>query len=242
MAKIVPQKMRRFMTSRLAISVSSYLASVFLKSLFGTTRIRFVVDDLQAVPQKRDMPGIYIFWHEMSLLPAYSHSHLFTSLVSESHDGELIARVLQRLGGNVIRGSTTHGRLRAFREICRLVDEHHMGIAADGPRGPTRRVPAGLIRAASVTGKPIVPIGIAFTRYFLVGPKSCPIAFPKLFSKVWMVSGRPVVVPPLSRPGRDEYRQKVQAAIDDVQSRAERLAAGHETADKSFSLKEVLAM
>lgn len=230
------------MTGGFAISASSLLASLSLKILFGMSRIRFVVADRAAVPHRRATPGIYIFWHEMSLLPAYSHSGDFASLVSESRDGELIARVLQRLGGKVIRGSTTHGRLHAFREICRLLENHHVGIAADGPRGPMRRVPSGIVRAAGMTGKPVVPIGIAYSRYFLVGPRSCPIAFPKPFGTVWVVSGSPVSVPSVSRPDRDAYRERIQQAMDAVQLRAQRLAAGQETAEESFSLKEVLAM
>jgi 3-deoxy-D-manno-octulosonic-acid transferase len=237
----VSKKTRRLMTSPLLVSLSSAFVGMFVKGLFSTMRLRFVVDDPACVPHKRSMPGIYIFWHEMLLLPAYSHAKAFTTLVSQSHDGELAAEVLRRFGGNVIRGSTTHGRLEAFRQLCRQLSDHHIAIAADGPRGPARVVPVGVVRAASVTGKPIVPIGMAYEKCLMVGPQRARVGFPRPFSRAWMVAGSPVAIPPISRLDRDDYRQQVQSAIDAVQARAERLAAGQDQADKSFSLKEVRA-
>ena len=235
------RRKRRLLTSGFAVAITGFLGSLLIRVAFFTIRIRFIVEDPSSIPDKKNMPCIYVFWHEMLLLPVYSHSHLFTTLVSQNHDGELIARILRHFGGNVIRGSTTHGRLSAFRDICRKVEDHHVAIAADGPRGTARSIPAGIVRAASVTGKPIVPTGMAFEHCFRFGPRGHKVAFPWPFTRAWVVVGGPVVVPPMSRTERDAYRLQVQDAIDEVHGRAERLAARLERTDKSLSLKEVLA-
>jgi len=177
----------------------------------------------------------------MKLLPAYTHSRRFVTLISQSLDGELIAQAYRRLGGEVIRGSASRGRLGAFQEICRRVAGRNLGIAADGPRGPARRVPIGVIRAAGLAGKPIVPIGIAYEKCFRIGPPHARIAFPRAGSRAWVVAGRPIVVPTAERALRALHWFRVQAAMNDVQARAERLASGLAKPGKTLSLKEILA-
>jgi lysophospholipid acyltransferase (LPLAT)-like uncharacterized protein len=235
------KRARRLLTSRLAVSASSFLAGELTRALFHSVNIRFVVDDPASIPHRGTSQGIYTFWHEMMLLPAYSHAREFATLISESQDGELIARTYQRLGGDVIRGSTSHGRLRAFREICRQVACRNLGVAVDGPRGPARRVPVGIARAASLTGKPVIPIGIAYEKCFRFGPDRARIAIPWIGTRAWMVAGRPVPIPRSARGLRVYFRRKIQAAMDEVQARAERLASGQDRAEKSLSLKEVRA-
>lgn len=235
------KRVRRILTSRIVVSASSFFAGELIRALFHTVSIRIVVDDPASIPHRGSSQGIYAFWHEMMLLPAYTHAREFATLISESQDGELIARTYQRLGGEVIRGSTSRGRLKAFREICRQVARRNVGIAVDGPRGPARRVPVGIVRAASLTGRPVIPIGIAYEKCFRFGPSRALIAMPRIGSRAWMVAGRPLLIPRSARGLREYFRRKVQAAMNDVQSRAERLALRLERAGKTLSLKEVRA-
>ena len=232
---------RRLLTSRLAVSASSFLAGELIRAVFHSVSIRFVVDDPASIPHRKGSGGIYIFWHEMMLLPAYTHSRRFVTLVSQSQDGELIAMAYRRLGGEVVRGSASRGRLSAFREICRQVADRNVGIAVDGPRGPARLVPMGVVRLAGVAGKPIIPIGIAYENFFRFGPRRARIAFPWVGSRAWVVAGRPIGIPSAARAVRELHRFRVQAAMNEVQGRAERLASGLAKAGRTFSLKEVLA-
>jgi lysophospholipid acyltransferase (LPLAT)-like uncharacterized protein len=233
------KRARRILTSPLAVSASSFFAGGLIRALFHCVDIRFVVDDPASIPHRGSSQGIYIFWHEMMLLPAYSHAREFATLISESQDGELIARTYQRLGGDVIRGSTSHGRIKAFREICRQVAGRNLGIAVDGPRGPVRRVPVGIVRAASITGKPVIPIGIAYEKCVRFGPDRARIAMPWIGSRAWMVAGRPLAIPRANRGLRSYFRLKVQAAMDAVQARAEKLASGQARAQTVLSLSQV---
>lgn len=233
-------KKRRILTGKVGLPATSFVLSSITRTLMSCIETRFVVEDIAAVPHKRNTPGIYVFWHEMLLLPA-RHCSIFTTLVSSSSDGDLTAATLRRLGGKVLRGSTSRGRLNAMREICRPANHEHISIAADGPRGPAREIPVGIVRAAGATGKPIVPVGMAMKTCFRLGPRNMKIVFPWLFSKAWMVIGRPINVPEVSSEDKHLYRDKVQAAMDATQLRAERLLKGDEHAE-SLSLSRILAL
>ena len=235
------KRARRILTSRVAVSASSFLASGLIRAVFRSVNVRFVVDDPASIPHREGSAGIFIFWHEMMLLPAYTHSRRVVTLVSQSQDGELIAQAYRRLGGEVVRGSAARGRLSAFREVCRLAADRNVGIAADGPRGPARKVPIGVIRAAGFTGRPIIPAGIAYEKCFRIGPPHARIALPWVGSRAWMVIGRPIFVPTAARALRPLHWFRVQAAMNEVQGRAERLASGLAKAGKTLSLKEMLA-
>ena len=77
-------------------------------------------------------------------------------LISEHRDGELITQVVKRLGFSVVRGSTTRGGARALREMSLRIDQGHLCVTPDGPRGPRRSVHQGVAYLASRTGLPIV--------------------------------------------------------------------------------------
>ena len=235
------KRARRLLTTRFAVSASSFLAGELIRAVFHSVSIRFVVDDPAFIPRRKGSKGIYLFWHEMMLLPAYTHSRRFVTLVSQSQDGDLIAKAYERLGGEVIRGSASRGRISAFRQISRQVADRNVGIAVDGPRGPARVVPMGVIRLAGMVGRPIIPIGIAYEKCFRFGPDRARIAIPWVGSRAWMVAGRPITIPTSARALRELHRFRVQAAMNEVQGRAERLASGLAKAGKTLSLKEVLA-
>ncbi len=226
---------------------SSVVARI-LRLWLGTHRYRFVVDDPSAGPNTAP-PSIYVFWHEMLLFPAFTHADgAITPLISLSTDGELISQVVERLGGRVIRGATDRDRKdrggsRALREMMRYGKDHHVAIPMDGPVGPRRKVSAGTIVLASRNGMPVVPMGIAPGLSVTVGPRRSPIHLPLLCCRVWYVSGKAVHIGPnLCKSGRDEAIQRVQAAMDDVQERAERFAAGGRPPVKPMFLAEVRAL
>lgn len=203
------------------------LTSWLLRAWLGSLEFRFVVDDPAAAPHRMPRHGLYVFWHEMLLLPAYTHGSTIATLVSFGRDGDLIANVLHYWRGRTVRGSTDHQGGRALREMLRLARQSHLGLAVEHPQGPARVVAPGAIFLASRSRMPVVPVGLAPSRWRRVGPAGRRIALPLPFCRVRVVAGRPIRVPAdLDRNGLERWRRKVQAAMDQVQSRAERLAAG----------------
>ena len=112
------------------------------------------------------------FWHgRIALAPATRP--IFAKkprrvLISNSPDGEFIAKVVRRLGFPAIRGSTTSDdrkerrSVAAFREAISFIDDGGaMIVTPDGPRGPAEEIPQGTVMLARTRGTPVILMGIA---------------------------------------------------------------------------------
>ena len=132
-------------------------------------RVRFVGAPPCAERRRRgeSARGLYALWHgDLWHLSWGFRGQGVSVLVSTHRDGELVARVLSRLGFALVRGSSTRGGSHALREIQRLAREERCDLAftIDGPKGPAREPKDGILYAASRTGLPIVPVGLAVDR------------------------------------------------------------------------------
>jgi lysophospholipid acyltransferase (LPLAT)-like uncharacterized protein len=165
---------------------------------------------------------IFAFWHEYLLLPAYHYARPDVwVLISRHADGQLIADACRHLGLKVVRGSTSRGNLAAVRDIVRVLARGHVAVTPDGPRGPRRRVPLGLVHLASQTGAPIVPLGFGLRRPWRMRSWDR-FALPRPFGSSAGVSGEPIRVPPgAGKEQLEEYRKKVEAELLRVTELAE---------------------
>ena len=113
-----------------------------------------------------------------------------------------------------------------------------MAMTPDGPRGPRRQVQLGPVYIASRTGMPVVPVGFAFQAPWRVNSWDR-TALPKPGRPARCVVGRPIELPSgLDRAGLQQFRATIQAAMDDVQARAERLAETNTSRDELIGLSE----
>lgn len=93
--------------------------------------------------------------HELSLLPLFS-KYKAIAMVSKSKDGEIMAFVVNRLGGQTLRGSSSRGAVGALKGLVRALNQNEaVTIAVDGPRGPIYQIKPGVFELARLTGKPI---------------------------------------------------------------------------------------
>jgi len=103
-------------------------------------------------------PTVFAFWH-CSLLAC---AHRFRGqgiaiLISQSFDGELIARVVERLGFVAVRGSSTRGGVGGLKGMAQAyADSRICAFTADGPKGPARVAKAGPVQLAELVGAPWV--------------------------------------------------------------------------------------
>src|SRR5207249_4152188 len=135
-----------------------------IRGWMATVRVRFVfLGGRHHPPDPRTERFIYTFWHEHGLFAATLEARIHV-LISSHSDGELIARIAGHLGRGSVRGSTTRGGMRALREMVRVARRTHLGVTTDGPQGPRRRVQMGTIFLGALTGLPIVPFGVGYTR------------------------------------------------------------------------------
>ena len=116
-------------------------------------------------------PVIYAFWHGRLMVPVFSHKRRGIGvLISQSDDGEYVARVADRLGFHVIRGSSTRGGEEGFRSLLEYLESGgDVAITPDGPTGPKYRVKKGIVYLARAAGASIVPCGVAIDRYWQMG-------------------------------------------------------------------------
>jgi lysophospholipid acyltransferase (LPLAT)-like uncharacterized protein len=131
--------------------------TAFILAIIGAT-LRFeIIAEEGAVPETPPARGIFCFWHRCTL-PAgwYFRKFRCSILISQSFDGELIARTLGLLGYGTVRGSSSRGGaagLMALREV--LERGEPVVFTADGPRGPIYQTKMGPVKLASLTGESI---------------------------------------------------------------------------------------
>ena len=122
-----------------------------------------------------EWPAIFALWHGQHLLVPYAapRDRKFTSLVSRSTDAEINARVLERAGIEVIRGSGGREPQQAaekggVRAVLAMRDALQRGVSvvmiADISKGEPRQAGEGIVTLARISGRPIVPVALATSR------------------------------------------------------------------------------
>ncbi len=106
---------------------------------------------------------VHACWHEHLLpLACLLAGQQLATLASRDRDGEIVARVLRRLGSDVVRGSSTRGGSAGFRQLARSFEAGRgVILAGDGPRGPRRSLKEGTARIAALTDSTVTVVGIA---------------------------------------------------------------------------------
>lgn len=145
------------------------------------------------------------------------------AVISESDDGEIIARFFRDLGGNCVRGSSSRRAEDALRGMVRELERGaSVFITPDGPRGPRYRMADGLIQAARLSGKPIVPVTGSFGRCIRLRRTWDEFEVPLPFGRFTFHFGQPTYVPrELSPQQYDEVKAQVFARMMENTKRAE---------------------
>lgn len=176
---------------RFAIAVGPYI----IKALAKTWRITTLDYHHWGDRRKKGEVTIVALWHGEMLPLLYQHRNQGVAiLISEHRDGELIARIAEKLGMKTVRGSTSRGAARALISMnTSLSNGDDVAITPDGPRGPFHSVAPGAMIVSFRSGAPIVPLSAHADRAWVL--KSWDkFIIPKPFAKVVIAYGDPVVV------------------------------------------------
>jgi lysophospholipid acyltransferase (LPLAT)-like uncharacterized protein len=146
-----------------------------------------------------------------AVIPVYWHQHIVFGvralvllepdglkpgfLISPSVDGTAPAMLVRKLGGHVIRGSSTHTGARALRDFYETIVKQHVSpaLTPDGPRGPVHEFKPGAVLLAQLTGRPILPIAVSASRTLRFSTWDR-FELPLPFSRVAISIGEPVRV------------------------------------------------
>lgn len=180
-------------------------------------------------------PFIAGFWHGRLLFSPFwaPRGRRTLAIISNNHDGALIAATVARFGVEAVRGSTSDPRKR-FRNkgghaafstaLTALESGAVVGITPDGPRGPRMRAQPGIAALSIAAQVPVLPVAFSTRRGRLLrGWDRFLVPLP--FDRGWLVFGPPINPPPRGSDALLEaHRATVEAALNDVTATADRLA------------------
>jgi lysophospholipid acyltransferase (LPLAT)-like uncharacterized protein len=195
---------RRLTPARMLVyRIAVFVAWGLLRFFWGSCRMQPLAG-LDAAREALRVHGsvIPVYWHQdivfgiqaLRLLEPHGLTPGF--LISPSIDGTAPAMLARRIGGHVIRGSSTHTGARALRDFYEAIVRQRVSpaITPDGPRGPVHEFKQGAVVLAQLSGKPILPIAISasHTLRFSTWDR---FELPLPFSRVLISIGAPVSVP-----------------------------------------------
>lgn len=132
------------------------------------------------------------------------------ALISASHDGGMLARVLGFFGVQAVRGSSSRRGPQALLELTSWTErDYSIAITPDGPRGPCYRIHDGILALAQVSGLPIIPFSACISAKIRL--KSWDrFQIPLPFARCDVFIGEPLLIPrEASDAQRDALREEL---------------------------------
>jgi lysophospholipid acyltransferase (LPLAT)-like uncharacterized protein len=219
--------LRSVLRARWMQRVASFVAAEALRLVWLTNRFGYAPSD---VYDRLDShaPVIVAFWHgHHFLLPFLRRGRPFRVLISRHRDGEINALAAERLGVGTVRGSGDHGTehrrkggVPAFMAMMRTLRGNiNMALTADVPK-VSRVAGLGIIMLARESGRPIMPIAIATSRFRrLHNWDRSVVHLP--FGRGALVSGELMSVPAdADDETMERCRTELEASLDAVTRRA----------------------
>ncbi|MBI4521214.1 MAG: lysophospholipid acyltransferase family protein [Gemmatimonadetes bacterium] len=191
-----------------------------LDLLFATVRLDCKGEEAYLRFRRQGGNVIFALWHGRLLPLTYHHRHEgVVALVSEHADGEYITRIIENLGYDTVRGSSTRGAVPGLRGLVRAARAgHDLAITPDGPQGPRGKVKTGALVVAQISGRPIIPVSAGCTRAWWPGSWDR-FLVPKPFSHLSILYGEPIFV------ARDATDAEVERAALRLQEELDRITS-----------------
>jgi hypothetical protein len=144
-------------------------------------------------------------------------------LISPSVDGEIGAMIVRRMGGEVIRGSSSHTGARALRDYYTALVQDHVSpaITPDGPRGPPWKFKPGAVLLAQLSQRPIIPMAYAASRAWKIQWDQ--FVIPKPLARIAIAIGEPVYVAKgLDAAALERHQSEMEARLKSLYEDARR--------------------
>jgi len=182
---------------------------------------RLEVEGWEAVESKLAQGESLVFssWHGKSWVPAYFLRDLGVyALTSLSRDGSYMTEILEKLGWNTVRGSSSRGASRSLLSLYRNLKEGaSTALTPDGPTGPIYEIKPGIIFLQQKADSMLVPLGVA-ARWKKNFASWDHYLLPLPFSKTALVFGEPFRFDPELE--MEEKQQILKEKMEKVNVRA----------------------
>ncbi len=179
---------------KLLLFVARFLGPFIIKLIGSTWKIRYV--GKTELNQCRAKYGkvIFCFWHNRILSLCYTHRNRNIGILISTHiDGEIIARIVKRMGYYPIRGSSTKMGAAGLLGMIKNEKAKDLAITVDGPKGPRGIVKPGVIFLASRSGLPIIPVSCNSSKKWVLSSWDR-FQIPKPFAEIVVQYGQPILL------------------------------------------------
>ncbi|MEH6629979.1 MAG: lysophospholipid acyltransferase family protein [Halopseudomonas aestusnigri] len=222
---------KRVLRSAFFQNLIAKLISSYISLVRSTTRWQEKIPDETRRYLEQESNIIGCFWHARMIMMFHAWKHSdrskFHMLISAHRDGRVIAKSIENLGFKTVEGSSRRGGASALVSLKRTLDKGGaIGVTPDGPKGPRMRAKNGAVKAAQMTGRPILPVTgsvsnrkvfNSWDRFFLPLP----------FSRGIILWGTPILVERnASKEKLEFYRQQLEKQLNDLTVEAD-LTYGH---------------
>jgi lysophospholipid acyltransferase (LPLAT)-like uncharacterized protein len=153
-----------------------------------------------AVFGPRPVVGAFLHARTFQLLRYFSRPERgrWALMCSQSRDGDAIAYVEQRLGFQVVRGSSGRGGARALVSLIKQLRDSPglcAGLSIDGSRGPRGIAQAGGLVLAQKSGGVVLPIAASTRQCWVYSRSWDRLALPRPFAEIHVDVAEPIAVP-----------------------------------------------
>ena len=211
---------------RLLYQMAAPLGAFLLRLVWRWARVVSVAGAEHIPEALRKAPSfIPVYWHQDQL---FCIKHLLEQrsvgvklgfLISPSVDGEIGALIVRRMGGEVIRGSSSHTGARALRDYYQALsrDAVSPAITPDGPKGPPWKFKPGAVLLAQMSQRPIIPLAYAASRAWRIQWDQ--FVIPQPFSRIAIAVGEPVYIPKgLDAATLERHQLDMEARLQSLQA------------------------
>ena len=172
-----------------------------------------------ALASGRPVVGAFLHARTFQLLHYFSRPERgrWVLMCSQSRDGDAMAYVEQKLGFQVVRGSSGRGGARALVSLIksqRAEPGLSAGLAIDGSRGPRGIAQAGGLMLAQKTGGLVVPIAASTSSCWIYQRSWDRLVVPMPFAEIHVDVGEPIRVPTdIDADGMERLRLQLEQSV-----------------------------
>jgi len=208
----------------LKIKLFTFFGKLLLNFLVLSNRIVIKGQDHAEKAMATGRPILFCCWHGRLIYASFGLSRVrkgFWAIASKHRDAEIMGRILESWGYQLIRGSSNKGGKEVLRKMTKIFssDMPYICITNDGPKGPQNVAKPGSLTLARKYNAQILVITGTSLKYREM--KSWDkFRLPKPFGKIVITISEPMQFPDDIKPG--EGSQYLSDFMNDVQDKADR--------------------